>query len=145
MTIVYIFHCWVGKTSYVLLSSEISRKSAALILRCSQKEKWISIVFYCSENPYNLWTTGRIQVGFSAKCTSPNRALQSNKKLKMSHVRVPTDFPRSHHMYAFGPWTCMQSKTSDKAYKNEFKTCSRASNTFRGFFLLNLVLKLVWN
>ncbi len=41
----------------------------------SQKKKLISIVFYCSENPsiaHNLGTTGPIQVGFSAKCISPN-------------------------------------------------------------------------
>ena len=34
-----------------------------------------SFVFYCSENSsvaHNLGTTGQIQVGFSAKCTSPN-------------------------------------------------------------------------
>ncbi len=32
--------------------------------------------FYCSENPsiaHNLGTTGPIQVGFSAKCTSTNK------------------------------------------------------------------------
>ncbi len=34
----------------VLRSSRISRKSAALIVRYSQKKKWIFIVFYCSKN-----------------------------------------------------------------------------------------------
>ncbi len=66
------------------------------------RKKWISIVFYCSENPpiaHNLGTAGPIQVGFSAKCTSPNEHF--NQKLKMSHVRVPTDFPRSHHILPF--------------------------------------------
>ncbi len=48
--------------------------------------------FYCSENPliaHNLGTTGPIQVRFSAKCTSPGEHL-SYRKLKMSHVQVPT-------------------------------------------------------
>ncbi len=51
--------------------------------------------FYCFESPsiaHNFGTTAPIQVGFSAKCTSPNEHL-SNRKLKMSHVWVPTDFP----------------------------------------------------
>ena len=38
---------------------------------------------------------------------------------------------------AFGPWTCMQSKRSNKAHKNQFKTCSRASNMGRGFYWLS--------
>ena len=57
----------------MLRSSGISRKSAALNFRYSQKKKWLSIFFYCSENPsiaHNLGTTGLIQVGFSVKCTS---------------------------------------------------------------------------
>ena len=61
--------------TYVLRSCGISWKSPALIVRYSQKKKRISIVFYCSENPsiaHNLGTTGPIEVGFSAKCTSPN-------------------------------------------------------------------------
>ncbi len=60
---------------YVLLFSGISRKSASLIVRYSQKKEEISFVFHCSENPsiaYNFETTGPIQVAFSAKCTSPN-------------------------------------------------------------------------
>ncbi len=59
----------------VLRSRRISRKSAALIMRYSQKKNWISIVFYCSENysiAHKLGTTGPIQVGVSAKCISPN-------------------------------------------------------------------------
>ena len=57
-------------------ASGISRKSEALIVRCSQRKEWIS--FYCFENPsiaHNFGTTGWIQVGFSMclkRCTSPN-------------------------------------------------------------------------
>ncbi len=61
--------------SYVLQSSGISWTSEALIVRYSQKKKWIPFVFYCSENhsiAHNFGTTGPIQVRFSAKCTSPN-------------------------------------------------------------------------
>ncbi len=42
-------------------------------IKYSQKKTWISTVFYCSVNPsipHDLWTTGPIQMGFSAKCTS---------------------------------------------------------------------------
>ena len=59
---------------YVLQSSGIIRKSGALIVRYSQKKKWVSFVFYCFEYPsiaHNFGTTGPIQVGFSTKCTSP--------------------------------------------------------------------------
>ncbi len=45
---------------------------------------------------YNLKTTGPIQVGFSAKCNEHFNQITGNRKLKMSHVRVPTDFLRSH-------------------------------------------------
>ncbi len=65
---------WCANMIYVLQSKGISRKSAAWIVRYSQKKKLISIVF-CSKNPsiaHNLGTTGPIQVGISAKCTSPN-------------------------------------------------------------------------
>ena len=64
------------------ICSGISQKSAALIVRYSLKKEWI-----CH------WP---IQVGFSAKCTSPNEHL--NRKMKMSPVQVPTDFPKSHHI-----------------------------------------------
>ncbi len=56
------------------LARSVEDQSAALIVRDSQKRKLITIVFYCSENPsnaHNLGTTGPIQMGFSAKCTSP--------------------------------------------------------------------------
>ena len=59
---------------YVLWSSGISSKTGALIVRYSQKKKQISFVFCCFENhsiAHNFGTTGLIQVGFSAKCTSP--------------------------------------------------------------------------
>ena len=60
----------------MLQSSGISQKSAALIVRYSQKKEWISFVFYCFENPsiaHNFGTTGQTQVGFSVKCTSSNK------------------------------------------------------------------------
>ncbi len=63
---------------FVLWSSGIGRKSGALIVRYSQKNKlWILFVFYCFENPsvaHDCGTTGAIQVGFWAKCTSLNEA-----------------------------------------------------------------------
>ena len=60
----------------MLWSSGISQKSEGLIVRCSQKKEQISFVFYRSENPsiaHNFGITGPIQVGVSAKCTSPNK------------------------------------------------------------------------
>ncbi len=87
----------------VLRSTRISRKSAALIVRYSQKKKWLSIVFYCYKNPsiaHNLWTTGPIQVGFSAKCTSLSEHFNQTENWKCRiHVRAPTDPARSHHKW----------------------------------------------
>ena len=84
--------------THVMRSSRISWKSGALSVRYSQKEHWMSFVFHCSENPssaYNFGTTGPIQAGFSAKCTSPNKHLnQIFRKLKMSPVQFWIDFPR---------------------------------------------------
>ncbi len=60
---------------YVLRSSRISRKSAGLILRYSQKKEYIFLcflLFWESVNYYNFGSTGQIQVGFSVKCTSLN-------------------------------------------------------------------------
>ena len=82
---------------YMLRSSGISWKSAALIVRYRQKKKWISIVFYCSENlliAHNLWTTRLIEVGFSAKCTSPSEHFNQieNRKCHMCEFRlIPLD------------------------------------------------------
>ena len=54
-----------------------------------------SIVLRILPIAHNHGTTGPIQVEFSAKCTSPIMSTLSNRKLKMSHVQVPTDFPRN--------------------------------------------------
>ncbi len=101
---------------HVLQSSGISRKSAALIVIYSQKKKWISIVFYFSENPsiaHNLGTTGSIQVGFSANCTSPSEHFYQTENWKMSHVRVPTDPARSHHiLLMLIPYTLWNAKNT---------------------------------
>ena len=80
--------------SRVLGSSGISRKSAALIVRYSHKKKRISIVFYCFENPsiaHNLGTTGPIQVGFSAKCTSPSEHFNHTKCHMFEFRLIPLD------------------------------------------------------
>ena len=84
-------------------------KSGALIVRYSQKKECMHFVFYYFENlsiatyMYNFGTTGPIQTGFSSKCTSPgtspNEDFNQIENLKMSHVRLATDFPRSHHIY----------------------------------------------
>ncbi len=58
------------------------------------------LLFWESFNCLWSWNPGPIQVGYSAKWTSPNKHF--HQKLKMSHVRVPTDFLRSHHiLYIF--------------------------------------------
>ena len=86
-----------GPDTYVLRLSGISRKSAALIRRYSQKKECISIVFYWSENPSiacNLRITEPIQVGFSAKCTSPNERFNqiANWKCHICNFRlIPLD------------------------------------------------------
>ncbi len=60
---------------YVLPSGGISRKSEAFYIDCEiQSEKGMH--FFCFvlflESFNNFGTTGPIQMGFSAKCTSPN-------------------------------------------------------------------------
>ncbi len=55
------------------------------------------LLFWESFNHFNFGTTGPIQVGFSAQCTSPIWGHQSNRN-KKCHVRLPTDSPRSHHI-----------------------------------------------
>ena len=59
-----------------------------------------SIVLGIFQLLYNFGTTGPIQVRFSATCTSPDEDFKSNRTLKMSHVWLPTDFPRSHHIFS---------------------------------------------
>ncbi len=61
--------------------------SAELIVKKGKKEL-NSIVFYPSM-AYNFGTTGPIQVGFSAKCTSPNDDFNQIKK-KPENVTCPT-------------------------------------------------------
>ncbi len=129
---------WQGK--YVLQSCGIGRKLGALIVRYSQKKKWISIVFYCSKNPsiaHNVGTTGPFQVGLSAKCTSPNEYFK--QKLKMSHVQVPTEFPKSqlHHR----GYLCFISGTNNKGVCNMICTIL----VFIHFRLFKIEwIRLVW-
>ncbi len=83
---------------YVLQSSGISRKSGVLIVQYSQKKEWISIVLRILQLGITLnhWSDS---CGFFSKMYLSKWALQSNRKLKMSHVRLQTDFPRSHHIW----------------------------------------------
>ncbi len=75
----------------MLRSSGISRQSRALIVRYSQKKELFSFVFCCFGNPsiaYNFGTTGLIQVGFSAKCTSPNKHFNKIENCHMFDFRL---------------------------------------------------------
>ncbi len=83
--IVLVNVCWI-LIICVAIYSRISQKLGA----------WISIVFYCSENS-SITHGPRFRWGFSKMYLS-KWALQPNRKLKMSHVWFPTDFPRSHHI-----------------------------------------------
>ena len=60
-----------------------ARKSGALIVRYSRKKECIllfsNLLFWESFNWYNFGTTGLIQVGFSAKCTSPESWWELNQ------------------------------------------------------------------
>ena len=90
---------WLEKWPYVLQSSWISQKSGALIVRYSQKKELISFVFYCSEEnhsiAYNLEPLVWFRWGFQHNVLK--WALQFNRKLKMLHVRLQTDW--SHHIF----------------------------------------------
>ncbi len=88
--------------NYVLRSSRISHKPGALIVRYqsfeqlkdsqnNRKQKQfiiflaVSFVFNCFENlsiAHNFGTIGSIQVGFSAKCTSPNEYINQIENWK---------------------------------------------------------------
>ncbi len=57
------------------------------------------LLFWESFNCCNFGNTGPIQVAFSTKCTSPNEDFWSNRKLKMSYIRLLTNSPRSHHTF----------------------------------------------
>ena len=88
----------------MLPSSGISQKSGALIVRYNHKKEQISFVCYCLENAsigHNFGTTGPIHTGFSAKCTSPNEHFNQIETMKMVHVRLQTDFFRSHHIHIY--------------------------------------------
>ena len=88
----------------VLHSSGISRKLGAMTVRYSGKKECVSFVFYCFENLSIAGTLESlvrfIQVGFSTKCISPNEDFNQIEN-KMSHVRLPTDSPRSHSHHKY--------------------------------------------
>ena len=103
----------------MLRSSRISRKLGALIVRCSQKKDCTSFVFSCFENPsvaHNFGTLVWFRWGFQQ--TSPNEHF--NQKLKMSHVILQTDFPRSHHIYDYNRDSkrCAQYAVSKSSISN---------------------------
>ncbi len=84
----------------MLRSSGISPKSGTLIVRYSQKKEYISFVFYCSENlsiAITLEPVVRFRWSFQQNVPLLMRT-SINRKLKMSHVRLPTDSPRLHHI-----------------------------------------------
>ncbi len=118
-----------GGSEYVFRSSGISQKLGALIVRYSQKKEWISIVFYCSENPsitHYLGTTGLIQVEFSANCTSPNEHFNKIGNWKCHIIQVPTDFPRSHHI------CCIMTNTSTKVvHLHLYNVCNMPQRNHR--------------
>ena len=67
----------------------------------SQKKEWIYFVFYCFVNPSiapTFGTTDPILAGVFSKMYFSKWTLQSSRKLKMSHVQLQTDSPRSHHI-----------------------------------------------
>ncbi len=57
----------------------------------------------------------RFRWGFQQNVPLLMRALQSNRKLKMSHVRLQTDVPRSHHIFSFKACTSGISSSSVSA------------------------------
>ncbi len=82
---------------FVLQSRRVSQKSAASIVRYSQKKGmhfFCFLLFWESFNCYNFGTTGPIQVGFSAKCTSPNEHFNQIENWKchmFDFRRIPQD------------------------------------------------------
>ncbi len=82
-----------------LWSSGISRKSAALIVRYARKRNeflLFSIVLRTLQLLITLEPLDRFKWGFQQNV--PLQVSKSNRKLKMSHVRVLTDPTRSNHI-----------------------------------------------
>ncbi len=71
-------------------------------------------VFSCFENPsiaHTFGTTCPIQVGFSAKCISPNEHHFDQIENRKCHMfGLQTDFPRSHHKIILCPNVSMLEK-----------------------------------
>ena len=72
-------------------------------MRYSQEKELISIVFYCFKNPLiacKFGTTYPIQVGFSAKCTSPIKHSNQieNWKCHMFKFRLIALDHNHHHI-----------------------------------------------
>ncbi len=110
-------------------------------MRYSQKKEWVSFVFYYFENPsiaHNFGTTGLIQVRFSAKCTSPNKHFNQIENWKC-HIRLQTDFLRSHHRCASVKQRWLKSKHHFKVWPIDFWSSWDPSN----FVLMGLQVYLI--
>ena len=83
---------------YVLWSSRVSRKSKHWLLRYSQEKECFSFVCNCFENPVIAIITLEPLVRLDQNVPLLME-FQSNRNLKMSHVRLLTDFARSHHIF----------------------------------------------
>ncbi len=71
------------------------------LLDVARKRNEFLFVFCCFNYPsiaHNHWSDSG---GVFSKMHFSNWALQSNRKLKLSHVSLQTDFPRSHHNVSF--------------------------------------------
>ncbi len=115
----------------LLRSSGISRKSGTLIFRYNQKKECISFVFYCFDNLSIVITLEPlVRSGWSFQQNVPLLMRTSNRKMKMSHVRLPTDSPRSHHKYFCSKASMVSLKVLDQ---NTFLT-TRLTLTFLRFW-----------
>ncbi len=94
-SMVYVHH-----KNIMLGSNEISHKSWASIVGYSQKRNELllfSIVLRILQLLITLEPLVRFRWGFQQNV--PLQMSTSNRKLKMSHVRLQTDFPRLHHIW----------------------------------------------
>ncbi len=86
-------------SKFVLWTSRVSREYWLWDVAIKRIE--FLFVFYCFKNhsiAHNFGTKWSDSGGVFSKMYLSKWALQSNRKPKMSHVLLQTDFPRSHHI-----------------------------------------------
>ncbi len=126
---------WSQSNNYVLRSSGISRKLAALIVIyiARKRNEFLNcfLLFWESFNCSNPGTTGPIQVGVSAKCTSPNEDFNQIKNWKC-HLCYFRLIPQDRITY----YLSFQNKIVLTSVPSIFKVLAVAKNSDKNYMFL---------